>query len=190
MEEFKHVVYRSNPDITPSEFLATEYMFENLPFKPIIEDQKLEAFLRLGPKTYKSQVQEFYANLQKHKTRDVLKSEIKGKPITLDAAWFVKHLGMEKSRVVLRTEIDVIENKYNPELWLPKGFIGEKQATHWPKNPRFVHFLVAHLLLSKKGSMNSASVFYHGIVQLLCNSVKINIPALIINHMTKNIYSY
>ena len=132
LHEFDHVIFRSKPELVASEFINTNYMFENIPFKQIVEDQKLEKFLRLESTTYPSQVEEFYENLQKHKTRDVLKTEVKGKQITLDVGWFVKHMGMENSGLVLRTDLDVVKNKYDAHLWLPEGFFGEKQATHWP----------------------------------------------------------
>ena len=63
LHEFDHVIFRSKPELVASEFVDTNYMFEKLPFKQIVEDQKLEKFLRLESTTYPSQVEEFYENL-------------------------------------------------------------------------------------------------------------------------------
>lgn len=135
-------------------------------------------------------VTEFYANLMVHKEGDILRSTMEGVTVTITPRALQQILGTMNEGTVFRKDGDEKKTTYDRKLWLPEGYAGDKFSTYWPKVPRVLQFLLAKLILIRRGSPNTASSLHHCILQHWMESKPINWPVLLINFIKNNHHNH
>lgn len=88
---------------------------------------------------------------------------------------------MKNSGVILINDGDEQIVKYNPKMWLPKRYFGDKFSTYWPETPIVLQFMLAMLILIRKGSLNTISSFQHCVLQHWFESRELNTKVLLIH---------
>src|ERR1043165_4193427 len=189
-DEFEPIDFKTQSSIVYPDFLADDYIFTEEPFKTLIEEQRLGKLLKIKALVFVKLITEFYANLKIHKKHDILRTTVTGVTVTITPQALQQLLDIKNEGTIFRKDGDWRKATYDPKLWLPEGYEGDKFSTHWPKEPRVLQFLLAKLILIRRGSPNTASSLHHCIIQHWMESKPINWPVLLINFIRNNQHNH